>query len=440
VLAAALRAADAGEAVRRVVSRERDTLDVAGQTVPLGGTGALYLVAAGKAARAMVEAFEGIAGDGVAATVGATVPSGAGATRRGHLHAAGHPLPDPGSLMGARHVASLLERAGADDTVVVLISGGASALLEMPVRGLQLADLVSATSALLASGATINEMNAVRKHLSRIKGGQLARLAAPARCITLAVSDVVGNALDVIGSGPTVPDSTAFGDAAQVISRYGLWERFPAAAADAIRRGAAGSLPETPKAGDTAFERATTVVIASNVEAAEAARVAASSLGYHAAVLTTWLEGEAREAGRLLAALGKEVASHGRPVGRPAVLVAGGETTVTLRTLGGHGGRNQELALGAAVALEGWRGVTIASLGTDGIDGSSDAAGAVVDGTTLRRAAAAGLDARALLDAHQSASLFSHLGDAIMTGPTGTNVNDLVVVLVEGAAGRNGDG
>jgi hydroxypyruvate reductase len=329
----------------------------------------------------------------------------------------------------------MLEDAGEEDLVIALISGGASALMEMPAGRVPLIDIQSATGALLSSGARIEEMNAVRKHLSKVKGGGLARMAAPARVLSLILSDVVGSPLDVIASGPTVPDESTYADAAAVISRYGLWNRMPASVGDHLREGMAGQKPETPKTEEEVNALAVRV-IGSNRVAARAAMQAAEALGYQASLVTTYLDGEAREAGRFLAALGKEAAAaqaSGDAPKRPICFVVGGETTVTLRRLGGTGGRNQELALGAALSLDDprWAGVTVAAMGTDGIDGPTEAAGALVDASTVKRAAEAGLNAGESLQGHDSATFFAALGDAIVTGPTGTNVNDLALVLIQ---------
>jgi hydroxypyruvate reductase len=378
----------------------------------------------------MVRSAEAILGERLTAGLAVTVPGAEGPAARTTVHVGGHPLPDPGSLFATRHIARLLADTTERDLVIALISGGASALLELPAGRIPLVDLQATTSSLLASGATIQEMNTLRKHLSAVKGGGLARLAAPARVLALVLSDVVGNPLDIIASGPTVPDPSTYADAAAVLSRYDLWGQVPASVADHVRSGLAGALPETAKPGDALFARVDTRLVGDNAAAAAAARDRAAALGYRSEILTTWLQGEAREAGRFLAAVGKELASHGRPLAPPACLVVGGETTVTLRRLGGAGGRNQELALAAALALAGWAGVTVASLGTDGIDGTTPHAGAIVDGGTLGRAAAAGLDAAEALARHDSGTFFAALGEALVTGPTGTNVNDLALVLV----------
>jgi hydroxypyruvate reductase len=279
-----------------------------------------------------------------------------------------------------------------------------------------LSDLQALTERLLRSGATINEINAVRKHCSAIKGGHLARLVAPANMITLVLSDVIGDPLDVIASGPTVPDSTTVADARKVLGRYGS-------------RNKASVLRETPKEGDPIFRRVQNVIVGSNRLAALAAAEKARSLGFNTSLLGVYLEGEAREVANVVAALAKGIRAHGDPIPPPACLVWGGETTVTVRGEG-KGGRNQELALAAALALDGWPDVLVMALATDGTDGPTDAAGAIITGKTIARAREQGLDARSALEANDSYHFFDALDALIRTGPTGTNVNDLLFVLV----------
>ena len=293
-------------------------------------------------------------------------------------------------------------------------------------------DLQRLTEALLRSGAPIQALNAVRKHLSQLKGGQLARLAYPATVIAVILSDVVGSPLDVIASGPTVPDPTTFADVRALLERYGLWADAPAAVRRHIERGLAGEAPETPKAGDPVLARVQNVVVADNARAAEAAVQQAQARGFHALLLSTYIEGEAREVAKVLVALGREVAEKGRPVPAPACLVLGGETTVTVRGAG-RGGRNQELALAAALALEGDPHIALASLATDGTDGPTDAAGGLVDGQTLARGRALGLDAAAALAQNDAYTYLQAVGDLLVTGPTRTNVNDVMCVFVWGA-------
>jgi glycerate 2-kinase len=349
-------------------------------------------------------------------------------TRRVQIREAAHPVPDAAGIHATRAIVELLEQTDQHDLVICVISGGASALLTLPADEISLEDVQLTTDALLRSGATIDEINIVRKHLDNVKGGGLARLAAPARVITLVLSDVVGNPLDSIGSGPTVADRSTWADAAAVLDRFGLWERVPPSVGRRLRQGLTGRLAETPKPADPVFARTRTVVVGSNLLACEAAAVAAEELGLRSLILSTYVEGEARQVGRVLASLLREVAASGHPLPRPCALIAGGETTVTVRG-SGRGGRNQELCLSAATALHGLQDVLLASVGTDGNDGPTDAAGAIVDGTTLERAATLGLDPARYLADNNSYAFFDRLGDLIRTGPTNTNVNDLILLF-----------
>lgn len=444
VLAAALAAVDPQAAVRRYVRREGDRLWVDGRDYDLRRYRHVYLVGGGKASAAMAAALEGLLGerlsDGlVSVKDGYTLP-----LRRVRLQEAGHPLPDARGLAATRTMLELVRSAGADDLVLCAISGGGSALMTAPVDGVSLADLQALTDLLLRSGATINEMNAIRKHLSQVKGGQLAHAAAPATVIALLVSDVIGSPLDVIASGPTAPDSSTFEQAWAILERYQLLDSAPAPVLAYLERGLRGDAPETPKPGDPALARVQNVIVASNRLAAEAACERARQLGFHTLLLSTYIEGEAREVGRVLAGVARELALHGAPLPRPACLVAGGETTVTIRGQGAHGGcrhgerlcapsglggRNQELALGAAPGLSGLPGVLVATLATDGSDGPTDAAGALVDGTTMERARRSGLEPYDYLRHNDSYHFFQRLGDLLLSGPTNTNVNDLAFVF-----------
>ncbi len=427
---AALRAVDPRQAVMRSLYREGAEV-WAGQAI-WSTQERVLLVAAGKAAATMAEAAAHILGDRL--TEGIVV------TRYGHaegcalppslrLVEAGHPLPDEAGLQGARRVADLLATTTAQDAVLVLLSGGASALLPLPADGLTLAHLQKTTDLLLRAGATIREINAVRKHLSAIKGGLLARMAAPASVVALVLSDVVGDPLDVIASGPTVPDPTTYADALAVLTRYALLERVPSAVRAHLEAGARGERAETPKPGERLFTRVHNAIIGSNRVAARAAVKAAEMRGYRTMLLSTFVEGEAREVGKVVAALAKSVHRYGDPLSPPACLVLGGETTVTVRGQG-KGGRNQELALAAALALEGMSGVALMTLATDGSDGPTDAAGAIVDGETIVRARHLGWDAHAALADNNAYPLLDAVGALLRTGPTGTNVNDLTVLLV----------
>jgi hydroxypyruvate reductase len=433
----ALAAVEPGAAVWRHVRRRGDELRVGGRTYDLARFERVWVVGGGKAAVPMAAALQAIltAGTGRPGLAGGLV-----VTKYGHVDPgldtgpievveAGHPVPDAAGMEGARRLADLLTQAGGRDLVLAAISGGASALLPLPVSGLGLDDVQETTQLLLRAGATIVELNTVRKHLSQLKGGGMARLAGQAQVAGLILSDVVGDPLDVIASGPLAPDPTTFGDALQVLARYDLLARVPVAVLRRLEAGQQGELPETPKPGMALFDRVQTIIVGSNRLAAEAAVEAARGWRLNALLLSTYVEGEAREVARVAAALAKEVAHHSRPVARPACLVWGGETTVTVHGEG-RGGRNQELALAAALAMEGLEDVVLVALGTDGTDGPTDAAGAVATGRTLARARERGLDARAYLRNNDAYAFFDALDDLIRTGPTGTNVNDLLFLYV----------
>lgn len=431
---AALAAVEPARAVARLLSLEDGVLRAGDARVPLAGDASVRVVAAGKAAAAMTEA--------AAAAIGDRLERGVLVTKHGHLGGrtlppgvrsfeAGHPVPDETGREAVAAVEELLSGSREGDVALALLSGGASALLADPAEPLTLADLGETTRLLLRSGATIVELNAVRKHLSRLKGGQLARLAAPAAVVSLILSDVVGDPLDVIASGPTAPDPTTFAEAWEIVDRLGLVDALPSTVRARLRAGRAGKLPETPKPGDSLFGRVHNVLVGSNRLAALAAADEARALGYATLLLSTFVEGEAREVARVVAALGRGVLAHGDPLPPPAALVFGGETTVTVRG-NGRGGRNQELALAAALALEGIDGISVMALATDGSDGPTDSSGAIVDGATAAAIRAAGLDPVAALATNDAYPALAAGGAQLVTGPTGTNVNDLTVVLVEG--------
>ncbi len=428
VLEAALEAVDPREAVRRFVRREGETLWVNGRPYDLTKIERVVVVGAGKAGAPMAQAVEEVLGGRIAAGWVNVKYAHTAPTEHVHIHEAGHPIPDEAGVWGAEEIARLLGQAGPRDLVICLISGGGSALMPLPVEGVTLADLQALTDALLRAGANIVEINTIRKHLDRLKGGKLAAMTS-APLIALILSDVVGNPLDAIASGPTVPDETTFEGACEILQRYGLWEGAPASIRRYLEAGRSGQAAENPKPGDALFERVQNVIVASNDLAAQAAERAAQALGFHTVLLTTFVEGEAREVAKVFVALAKEELASGRPLPRPACLIAGGETTVTVRGRG-KGGRNQEMALAGAIQMAGLRDAALVCLATDGTDGPTDAAGALVDGQTLERARALGLDARAHLAENNAYPFFAALGDLLLTGPTNTNVNDLTFVFV----------
>ncbi|NPA05012.1 MAG: glycerate kinase [Crenarchaeota archaeon] len=343
-----------------------------------------------------------------------------------------HPLPGERSLRATERLLEYAEGISRDDTVIVLVSGGGSALFEKPVPPIEIGELAETTKMLMDSGADIYELNTVRKHLSLVKGGRLAALLKAARIVSLIISDVVGDRLDMIASGPTVPDPTTYNDAIRVLRRRELWGRVPESVRRVLVDGASGLIPETPKPGDPLFNRVLNVLAASNKQSLEAMMRAAEERGYTPLILSSMVTGEAREVGRFIAGIAAHAALYGiAPLGRRLAVLMGGETTVTVHG-NGVGGRNQELALSFLCSLdERARGATLlAAMGSDGIDGVSPAAGAVADEATWQRALSMGLDCRDYLERNDSYTFFSRIGDAIYTGPTGTNVNDFIVLLV----------
>jgi hydroxypyruvate reductase len=391
--------------------------------LPPRPAGRCVVVGCGKSAALMAAALEDAWPDVPLSGLVVTRYEHAVPTRRIEVMQASHPVPDANSEAAARRILETVRGLGPDDLVLALISGGGSSLMALPAPGLTLADKQAMNAALLASGATITEMNAVRKHLSAIKGGRLAAAAAPARVVTLAISDVPGDDPAVIASGPTVPDPTTYADVRALLARYGIDP------APAIAARLANATDETPKPGslpEGAFH-----MIATPAMALESAAQAARTAGVTPLILGDALEGESRDAGTLMAGIARSVRTHGHPLTAPALLLSGGETTVTIgRGPAGRGGRNTEFLLGLAVALAGQAGIWAIAGDTDGIDGTEDTAGAIVAPDTLARARATGLDPRAVLAAHDSYTLFDAIGDLVRTGPTLTNVNDVRAILI----------
>ncbi|MBN9392424.1 MAG: glycerate kinase [Chloroflexi bacterium] len=437
ILGAALAAVDPYQAVRQALVFDRATnrLTVGGRDFRLDPAGKLIVVGAGKAGTPMAQAVAAVFGDRVSAGL-VTVKYGYGPEQVGsagpiRFREAGHPVLDEAGIRATTEITGLLEGLTERDTVVAVISGGGSALLEEPVEGVSLANMQQLATALLKGGATINQLNTIRKHLSRVKGGQLARLAAPAQVIGLLLSDVVGSPLDVIGSGPTVPDTSTFQDAWAILERLGLTgdNAIPGPIRDYLQKGLAGEVSETPKPGDPLFEHVFTYIVGDNRVAALAGLEKARQLGFNTMLLSTFIEGEAREVARVFCGIAREILASNGPLKRPACLIAGGETTVTVRG-DGLGGRNQEMALAAALALDGLENVLIVPLATDGSDGPNDAAGAFAEGDTVRQARALALDPFDYLQRNDAYHFFEKTGGLLKTGPTNTNVNDLTLVLV----------
>jgi glycerate 2-kinase len=375
----------------------------------------IFVIGAGKASARMAEAAEAALGDHIVAGWVNTKYGHGAELRRIHCHECGHPVPDEAGVFGAQQIANMARSAGEGDLVVVLLSGGASALMPLPAEGVSLAVKQETTRRLLDCGADIHEMNAVRKHLSAIKGGRLAQLAAPAEVLCLILSDVIGDDPGTIGSGPTAPDPSTLADAHEILRRYNIPDPMPN-----------GS--ETAKPGDPVFNKVCNLIVGSNRAALEAAAHKARNLGFHTLLLATTISGETRDVASMHAAILREVCVSGNPAARPACILSGGETTVTLRGAG-KGGRNQEFALAAALEIADLDNVLVASLGTDGTDGPTDAAGAYADGSTTVRAANSGFEAGRNLDSNDAYPLFEAIGDLLITGPTRTNVMDIHLLL-----------
>lgn len=421
---AALAAADPKEAVLRHVHLSGGVLRAGKAKFDLNEIRRIFVVGAGKACAPMAAALEKLLGRRIGPSCVIVKDGHTQPLRYVKLSEASHPVPDERGVQAAAKVAEIASGATRNDLVICLISGGASALMPLPAEGFSLGEKQKLTQQMLAAGANIHEMNAVRKHLSRIKGGGLVRLAGEARVLTLILSDVIGDDLSTIGSGPTVPDPTTWDTVDEILARYKL--RLP----EGIAR------VETPKPGDPAFRRVTNIIVGSNTQSVDAAAAAAKKLGYRPLVLSTVMEGEAREAARFHVAVAREVIRARRPVASPACLLSGGEPTVTIRG-SGQGGRNQEFALAAALDLQSLPGVLVFSAGTDGTDGPTDAAGGFADSGTVARAAVNGRNARADLAENDSYKFLAAAGDLLITGPTRTNVMDIRFVLIVPSKARS---
>ena len=430
IFEAALKAVNPEQAIHNALRLDRDVLYFEGGSIDTSKVERILVIGGGKAGGLMARAIESLLGGRIGSGAVNVLEGTEDAVSLVHIYLNGvsHPVPSRSGVEGVKQMLELTEGLTADDLIIILISGGGSALMPLPAEGLDLDDLQDVTGKLLRAGASINELNAVRKHLSAFKGGQLARHCSPARVLSLILSDVIGDPLDTIASGPTSPDDSTYSDALGVLEKYGLFVDLSEQVKQRVMAGVKGELPDTPKIGDPVFDRVNNILVANNPIAAEAAKEKAEDLGYNSIVFSTSIEGEARQVGVDFSDMAKEVVNIDHPVRKPAAIILGGETTVTVKGTG-IGGRNQELALGAALSLR-CDSCLIATLGTDGIDGPTEAAGAFVDGITVRRAEGKGLDPARYLEENDSYTFFSEMGEAIITGPTGTNVNDLALILV----------
>lgn len=426
---AGLSAVDSATAVTKCLHLKDNGLVVDSHAYDLAAYKNVYVVGAGKASAAMASAVEEILGD--------RIKGGLVNVKYGHvkplrvirLNEAGHPIPDEAGLRGTREIVHILEHSGEQDLILCLISGGGSALLPYPAKGISLDEKRRLTQVLLECGATIQEVNALRKHVSHVKGGRLARLAYPSTLITLMLSDVIGDDLDSIASGPTVPDGSTFEDCLQILGKYSIRGKVPEAVLSHLQSGAKGAIEETPKAGNPVFSRTQNVIVASNSLALLAAQHKANELGYNSMVLSSSIQGETKDVALVHAAIAREISEADQPVRKPACVISGGETTVTIRGKG-KGGRNQEFSLAGAMEIDGLENVVLLSAGTDGTDGPTDAAGAIADGSTVSRAVKLKMDPSRYLRENDSYHFFKALDDLIFTGPTLTNVMDLRIVLV----------
>lgn len=428
----ALRAGEPHNLIRRNLKLDGQKLRVNKITFSLNRYRRIFVIGGGKASGYMAEEVERLLGERI--TAGRVnipdylkpKPKG----RRIKYHPATHPIPGRKGLEGVHSMLSLARNLSAKDFVICLISGGGSALMPLPSKGISLREEQKVTSLLLRSGATIDEINTVRKHLSQLKGGRLAERLFPATVLTLIISDVVGDRLDSIASGPTVPDPTTYQDARDVLEKYNLWRKVSARIRNVLEGSVAGSLPDTPKPGDRVFRHVHNVLVGTNRESCRAAAASLGRAGYRTLVLSTRVVGEASLVGKIFAGVLTDMRENSLPLPPPAALVTGGETTVTIEGKG-KGGRNQELVLAAALGIDGLKGVVVGSLASDGVDGLTNAAGALADGTTIKRGLRLKMDPGEYLMNNDSYHYFSRLGDLIITGPTGTNVNDIMILAAK---------
>ena len=424
----ALTKADPYHATRELVTLEGDGLAVADLRFDLNQYKRIFLLGAGKATYPIAKALEDVLGDRITDGVVVCKYDQPGNLSRAGLYFAGHPIPDESGFAASKKALDLATQTRPGDIVIGCITGGSSALFPLPAEGLTLEDKIAVNRLLLSCGANIVEINAVRKHLSRIKGGRLAKAIHPqAQLINLTVSDVIGDPLDYI-TDPTVPDTSSLDDARATLTKYDLWEKVPLSVGKFLKE--AGPQHETPKSGDLAAHRRHDFIIVKGEAACEGAAEKARELGYQTMILSTRLEGESSELGRTFAGIAAEIVNNRRPLIPPSVVIGGGETTVKIEGEAGTGGPNQEFAVSAAICIAGMRNVVMVGIDSDGSDGPTDLAGAMVDGTMVSAARNNGLNLFNSLKRHDVTPALKKLGDAVYTGATGTNVNDLKFILI----------
>lgn len=424
-----LQAVEPGSAIKRSCKLEGDHLFIGNRKYNLSGIKNIFVTGAGKATAPMAATIEDILGE--------NITRGIINVKYGHtanlncirLIEAGHPVPDENGMQGTDEILKLAESAKKDDLVLCLISGGGSALLVLPAKGITLKDKQDTIKILLSCGATIHEINTIRKHISEIKGGRLAKAAYPAGMASLILSDVVGDDLDVIASGPSVPDPSTFAESMKILKKYKITNNLPKVVVSHIKKGASGKVSETPKEGDKIFKNTHNLIIAGNMDAIKAAGQESKKMGYKTLVLSSMIEGETRDVAKVHTAIAKEILKTGNPIPPPACIISGGETTVNI-TGSGFGGRNQEFVLAAAIDIAERKKIVVLSAGTDGGDGPTDAAGAIADTNTFKRAESMGLNPLDFLLNNDSYHFFKQLDDLLITGPTNTNVMDLRIIIV----------
>jgi glycerate 2-kinase len=424
----ALKAASAVEIISRRLKLKGERLSLGSISLDVSSYERIIAIGAGKASASMAAGLERLLGTRITAG-SVNCPDylkPRPKTNVIQLHGATHPIPSQLGVQGVEKMLQIIGVPKRNDLIICLISGGGSSLMPLPFKGVRLSDKIKATELLLKSGATIDEINVVRKHLSGIKGGRLAEMLFPARVLSLIISDVVGDDLASIASGPTVADPSTFQDAKDILVRYGIWNKIPGRAKILIKRGLVNKSLETPKPNSKFFRSVSNVLVGTNKLSCHAAQKFLDSKGYDSSVLSTRLQGEAREIGKVYSG----ILHNMREISVKSAFILGGETTVTIQKDAGKGGRNQELVLSTALGIQGLNGALVASIGTDGVDGPTDAAGAIADGMTIRSAHKSGVDANSALLHHNSYSFFKRLGDLIITGPTGTNVNDISILAV----------
>ncbi|MCD6257836.1 glycerate kinase [Candidatus Aerophobetes bacterium] len=429
IFRAGLKAVEPDQAVKRYVKVKEKILKIGQKKYNLDEINHIFVVGMGKAGFPMAKAIEEIIGDRISKGIVVVKYGYGGELKKIRILEASHPVPDEAGIKAAQKIANLVRNTDEKDLVICLISGGGSALLPAPVNGISLEEKQLTTELLLKCGASIQEINTIRKHLSWIKGGQLAKLIYPSSLQALILSDVVGDELDAIASGPTVPDSTTFDESWEIIKNYNIQSQLPESVIKHIKMGKEGMLPETPKKEDPIFKKVDNLIIGSNILALEAAKEEATKLGYNCLILSSSIQGEAREVVKVHAAIVKEISSSKNPVSAPACVLSGGETTVKVRGEG-LGGRNLEFSLAASIQIKGMKNVLILSAASDGTDGPTDAAGAFTDGSTWSRAIDIGLNPQKFLNNNDSYHFFQQLGDLFITGPTNTNVMDIHILLV----------